>query len=97
MFKALGDPNRIALVAWLAAQRQPRTVSEIVDRGCCPVDFSVVTRHLRTLHDAGVVTAERAGREVRYSLVASHLAGVLRRIADLLETCCAPTKEPRDV
>jgi DNA-binding transcriptional ArsR family regulator len=97
MFKALGDPSRIALVAWLAAQRGPRTVSEIVDSGCCPVDFSVVSRHLRTLHDAGVVSAERAGREVRYALAASHLAGVLRRIADLLESSCAPTKETRDV
>ena len=68
MFKALADPNRIALVAWLAIQRRARTVSEIVESGCCPVDFSVVSRHLRTLHVAGVVDAEKTGREVRYTL-----------------------------
>ena len=99
MFKALGDPNRISLIAWLAAQRGPRTVSEIVESGCCPVDFSVVSRHLRTLHAAGVVDAERSGREVRYRLATTRIAGVLRQIADLLESCCAPapTKEFRDV
>lgn len=97
MFKALADPNRIALVAWLAARRGPSTVSEIVDSGCCPVDFSVVSRHLRTLHTAGILDAERSGREVRYSLGAARLSGVLRRIADLLDTCCPPAaKEPRD-
>ena len=96
MFKALADPNRIALVAWLAAQRGPRTVSEIVASGCCPVDFSVVSRHLRTLHAAGIVGAERSGREVRYWLGAARLSGVLRRIADLLDAFCPPNKEPRD-
>lgn len=88
MFKALGDPNRIALVAWLAGQREPRTVSEIVASECCPVNFSVVSRHLRTLHVAGVVDAERTGREVRYSLGAARLAGILRTLANLLESCC---------
>jgi len=99
MFKALGDANRIALVALLAAQRGPRTVSEIVDSGCCRVDFSVVSRHLRTLHAAGVVDAERSGREVRYQLGTARIAGVLRQIADLLESCCSPAaaKESRDV
>jgi ArsR family transcriptional regulator len=93
IFKALADPNRISLVAWLAAQRGSKTVSEIVDSGCCPVDFSVVSRHLRTLHAAGIVDAERSGREVRYQLEAARLSGLLRRIADLLDTCCPPPKK----
>jgi ArsR family transcriptional regulator len=88
LFRALGDPNRIALVAWLARQGRAKTVSEIVDSGCCPVDFSVVSRHLRQLRDAGVVAAERRGREVRYQLVTTSLAQTLRRIADVLDACC---------
>lgn len=88
LFRALGDPNRIALVAWLARQRGPKTVTEIVESGCCPVDFSVVSRHLRMLREAGCVTAERDGREVRYQLVAAGLSKTLRQIADVLDSCC---------
>jgi DNA-binding transcriptional ArsR family regulator len=88
LFRALGDPNRIALVAWLARQRSPKTVSENVDSGCCAVDFSVISRHLRMLRDAGILTAERDGREVRYQLVAASLSKTLRRIADVLDNCC---------
>ena len=88
LFRALCDPNRIALVAWLARQRGAKTVSEIVDSGVCPVDFSVISRHLHVLRDAGVVTAERSGREVRYELGAAALAKTLRQIADVLDNCC---------
>jgi ArsR family transcriptional regulator len=88
LFRALADPNRIALVAWLGMQRAPKTVSEIVESGCCQVDFSVVSRHLRVLRDAGAVESERDGREVRYRLVPTSLAQTLRRIADVLDHCC---------
>jgi DNA-binding transcriptional ArsR family regulator len=88
LFRALGDPNRVALVAWLARQRGAKTVSEIVASECCPVDFSVVSRHLHTLRDARVVEAERSGREVRYRLGVASLAQTLRHLADLLERCC---------
>ena len=88
LFRALADPNRVALIAWLARQRGPKTVSEIVASGCCPVDFSVVSRHLQTLRDAGAVEAERSGREVRYRLGVTSLVHTLRHLADLLERCC---------
>src|SRR5437016_1192017 len=88
LFRALADPNRLALVAWLARQREPKTVSEIVESGCCAVDFSVISRHLKLLRDAGAVTAERRGREVRYQLPVGLLAKSLRQIADTLERCC---------
>ena len=88
LFRALADPNRIALVSWLAGQSGPRTVSEIFESGCCPVDFSVVSRHLRMLHAAGALTVERSGREVRYELGTPSLVQKLRQIADVLEQCC---------
>jgi len=90
LFRALGDVNRVALVAWLARERGARTVSEIAASGCCSVDFSVVSRHLKTLRDAGIVLADRQGREVHYQLSARTLAASLRKIADVLDTCCAP-------
>jgi ArsR family transcriptional regulator, arsenate/arsenite/antimonite-responsive transcriptional repressor len=95
LFKALGDTTRIALVAWLATQKEPRTVTEIASGGCCAVDLSVVSRHLAVLRDAGVLEAEKRGREVLYRLRARSLATALRRMADALESCCSshPEKE----
>jgi ArsR family transcriptional regulator, arsenate/arsenite/antimonite-responsive transcriptional repressor len=93
LFKALAEPNRIALVGWLALQRQARTVTEIAQSGCCPTDLSVVSRHLAMLRDGGVLDAERRGREVYYRVAIGPVAAALRRMADLLETCCPPPKE----
>ncbi|HDH26308.1 MAG TPA: ArsR family transcriptional regulator [Actinobacteria bacterium] len=87
-FKALSDPNRILLLAKLSAGGEPSTVSEAAD--CCTVDLSVVSRHLATMRDAGVLTAEKRGREVFYSVPYAELAANLRSIADALEACCGP-------
>ncbi|MBM4116368.1 helix-turn-helix transcriptional regulator [bacterium] len=87
LFKALGDPNRLALLLRLAAAGGPATVSAL--RGCCERDLSVVSRHLARLREAGIVVAERRGREVHYQLT-SDLASTLRAIADALDACCPP-------
>jgi len=86
MFKALGDPTRTALIARLGERNAPTTVTEAAE--CCPVDLSVVSRHLAMLRDAGIVQAERHGREVRYTVSHQALAARLRTIADALEACC---------
>ena len=91
-FKALCDPNRIALLVWLAIERAPRTVTEVSNAGCCPVDVSVVSRHLATLRDAGLVTAEKRGKEVFYRVEVQNIADRLRKIASALEGCCGVTK-----
>ena len=89
LFKALCDPNRIAILANLAGCCTPRTVSQIAR--CCPVNLSVVSRHLATLRDAGVLDAQKRGRQVYYSVCFSRLVGTLRGLADVLETCAAAT------
>lgn len=86
-FKALGDPNRIALMARLAICCDSKTVSELSD--CCPTDLSVVSRHLGTLREAGIVESEKRGREVFYRLRYDQLAKSLRQMADAIEECCA--------
>src|SRR5512138_48691 len=86
LFKALGDPTRLALLLDLAARPGDRTVSEL--GGCCPVDLSVVSRHLRTLREAGVVEARKDGKEVRYRVRYDALVAELRGLADALEACC---------
>ncbi len=89
-FKALGDPNRIALLSRLAKCRRPCGVSELV--GCCGVDISVVSRHLALLRDAGILQAEKRGKEVYYSVRCEEVVSTLRRIADAIEACCPGTK-----
>ncbi len=86
LFKALSDPNRIALLAKLATCKGGCTVSEAAK--CCSVDLSVVSRHLRTLKDAGILIATRKGKEVHYRVRIEALAGALRAMADALSACC---------
>jgi DNA-binding transcriptional ArsR family regulator len=85
-FKALGDPNRLAVLIRLAECCRPCTVGELAH--CCPVDVSVVSRHLGLLRDAGIVRCERHGREVRCSVDHAVLASMFRRVADAIEACC---------
>jgi len=85
LWKALCDPNRVAILGFLARNPGPRTVTEVADSGCLKVDLSVVSRHLATLRDAGVVVAERHGREVQYTLQVRPLVATLRALADALE------------
>ena len=91
VFRALGDPNRVALIARLGRSGRPTTVTEAAD--CCPVDLSVVSRHLAVLREAGVLRAAKQGREVRYT-VSPDLAASLRALADALDACCPPAAVP---
>ncbi len=86
LFKALGDPTRVSLLCSLALTGEPQSVSQIA--ACCPIDLSVVSRHLKQLKAAGVVASEKRGKEVFYRLRTSYLAGLLRNLADALESCC---------
>jgi ArsR family transcriptional regulator, arsenate/arsenite/antimonite-responsive transcriptional repressor len=82
-FKALGDPVRLALVAYLAHLGKPSTVTEV--SGCCGVDFSGVSRHLKILREAGIVTAEKRGRKTYYALDADKITSSLHGLSDILE------------
>ncbi len=91
-FKALCDPNRIAILIRLAGCGRACTVGEIAS--CCPVDISVVSRHLTLLREAGVVEAQRRGKEVYYHVRFDLLVPTLRQIADAVEACSPPIKPP---
>jgi len=91
LFRALGDPNRVALVIGLGRSGEPTTVTDAA--ACCPVDLSVVSRHLAVLRRAGVLRAAKQGREVRYT-VSPDLAASLRALADALDACCPPASAP---
>ena len=84
-FKALSDPNRVAIIRLLSSTCQPMTVNQVADS--LPVDVSVVSRHLALLRDEGIVLARKRGREVCYTINSANVARVLRSLADAFEAC----------
>ena len=86
-FRALSDPTRLALLVQLSGCRRPCTVSELAE--CCPVDLSVVSRHLAILRDAGLLEANRKGKQVHYAVRYEDVTQTLRAVADAIDRCCA--------
>jgi len=64
VFAALADPTRRWLLGRLAAG-PTRVVDLAAD---LPISRPAVSKHLRLLGSAGLVTAEPSGREIRYAL-----------------------------
>ncbi|MCC6284720.1 MAG: winged helix-turn-helix transcriptional regulator [Phycisphaerales bacterium] len=90
-FKALADPTRLLLFACLAKCARPCSVSDVA--ACCNVDFSVVSRHLGTLAAAGLLTPEKRGKHMFYSVRFNDLSLRLRALADAIDQCgpgCCP-------
>jgi len=65
VFGALADPSRRQVIGYLSA-RGTATATELT--GELPMTRQAVSKHLVTLADAGLVQAERRGRETRYRL-----------------------------
>ncbi len=84
MFKALGDPARVAILATLG-----RTDNEV-----CVCDFtsglglnqSTVSHHLKLLKDAGLITSVRRGTWGYYSLTPDARARIEDALALVLPT-----------
>lgn len=74
--RALGDPVRLAIVNELrGGTRCACVLAEVVS-----VSPSLLSHHLKTLSDAGLITGERRGRWIDYSLAPSGL----ERLSSLL-------------
>jgi DNA-binding transcriptional ArsR family regulator len=65
VFSALADPTRRRLVETLARRPAATPTSLAAD---LPMTRQAVTKHLRALSEAGLVSASRTGRETRYEL-----------------------------
>lgn len=83
LLKALGEFNRLSLVYRLCECQVPQNVMCLCD--CCSVDSSVVSRHLKTLSQVGVLKLEKNGRERSYSLNRAEVAKKLRELATKIE------------
>ncbi len=71
LFKALGDPHRLKILATLAAAAEEVCVCDFTD--ALPLNQPTVSHHLRVLREAGLVTCERRGTWVYYRLAADAL------------------------
>jgi DNA-binding transcriptional ArsR family regulator len=78
VFAALADPTRRHIVRALAGGH-PVTASALAAE--LPVTRQAVAKHLTALREAGLATAEPAGREIRYRLTPAPLADAMRWMA----------------
>ena len=73
LFKVLGSESRLGLLRLIGAE--PRTVGVLVE--ATGMSQPLVSQHLRTLRQVGLVTTSRTGREVTYALADRHVAHVI--------------------
>jgi DNA-binding transcriptional ArsR family regulator len=79
LFGALADPTRRMLVERLLT-KGPTTATVLAES--TPLTRQAILKHLQVLEAAGLLTHERAGREVRYTVTPQPLAGAVGWILD---------------
>jgi DNA-binding transcriptional ArsR family regulator len=84
-FDALGNPQRRAIVELLAGR--PRSVQQIADE--LPISRPAVSRHLRLLSAAGLVTEQRIGTRHLYRLHESGVSAVRSYLEDVWGSAAA--------
>jgi len=78
VFAALGDPTRLALVEQLN-DGQPRSIVQLTDG--MGLTRQGVSKHLRVLQQAGIVTSKKVGRESLFEL----RPGTIKEATEYLE------------
>lgn len=84
IFKALGHPVRLTMV--YALTDGPRCVCDLhalVEKQA-PKDLSTISRHLSTLQQAGIISSERRGTNIYYTLTLHCLGTFLHCTCDNL-------------
>ena len=80
VFDALGDPGRRDLIE-AVSERGSATATELAaGRG---VSRQAVAKQLATLADAGLLQAQRSGRETRYEVTPAPLGEAMQWMADV--------------
>lgn len=82
VLKVLADETRLAVVEQLLDG--PKTVSQINDE--LGVESTLLSHHLKALREANIISGQREGRYVSYSLAPALLARRKGRAIDL--GCC---------
>ena len=77
---ALADPTRRRVLDALAARGEATATMIAAD---LPVSRQAVTKHLAVLYRAGLVTSQRRGREMRFTVAPERLDATARWMGDL--------------
>ena len=80
VFAALGDTTRLELVQRLG-QGAPRSIAQLADG--LGISHQGVTKHLKVLESAGLVQANKVGREKRYECATSRLHAAQHYLNDV--------------
>ncbi len=75
LLKALSNPVRLCIVKELL-QRDSCNVTAM--QNCLQLSQSTVSQHLGRLRDMGIISSERRGTEVHYSINSKEAADVIR-------------------
>lgn len=80
VFAALADPTRRQVMQHIS-QEGEASASELAAH--LPVSRQAIAKHLTALSEAGLVTAARAGRQVRYRLTPEPMGVAMGWMADV--------------
>jgi DNA-binding transcriptional ArsR family regulator len=80
VFAALADPTRRRVLR-LVAERGPTSATLLEHE--LPVTRQAIVKHLVVLSRAGLVTGQRTGQEVRYTLMPERLDDVSRWVTEV--------------
>ena len=80
LWSALGEPMRLRLLD-LLLEREGVTASALATR--LPISRQAIAKHLGVLERAGLVEAQRAGREVRFAICHDRLEQAQRQMAQV--------------
>jgi len=83
LFTALADSTRRDLLQSLVHDG-PRTATEFAAGAA--ITRQAIVKHLKALEDAGLATAERSGREVKYRATTARLAEAVSWLLDAGES-----------
>src|SRR5687768_13814144 len=82
VFSALGDEQRQRILL-MFARGEELTIKEIFDG--CPLSRTAVTHHVRVLREAGVLSAEKRGKEVFLKPNPPTVIEAMNRLRDYIE------------
>ncbi len=91
MGKGIGNENRYHILE--ALMRGPRTVGEIAVMA--RLAQPSVSQNLKVLKQANLVTDERSGQEIHYSINVSYMASLLKKLALDVEKSESPNTKKK--